>query len=416
MRKRRVVITGLGAVTPLGTSLDESWERLCRGESGIRPITHFDPSPLKCRIAGTVPDFDPLDFMDRKSTRRVDRMGQFLLAAALMALQDARFEVKRGQEYRVGTVGASALGACETFEKNHALVLSQRPQKVSPFFIVNMAANTMVGELAILSGAKGPQYFLQEACAAGTKALGTAAKLIEWDMVDACIVSAADAGITPAIMAGLDRLNALADPRWNQEPERASRPFDRERSGFVPSEGGGALIVEEYGHALRRGAPIYAEILGFGATCDAYHVTAPDPEGGSPARCMMMAIKEAGLSPEEIEYINAHGTSTPANDVMETKAIKGVFGEYAYQVPISSNKSEMGHLWGGAGAVETIFTIQTLVTGIIPPTINLENPDPQCDLDYVPNRARRKEVRTALKNSFGFGGINGCLVLKKLNE
>jgi len=416
MSRRRAVVTGLGAVTPLGTTLEESWKNLCQGKSGVRPITHFDSSRLKCRIAGTVPGFDPLDFLDKKTARRMDRMGQLLLAAAVMAMKDARFQVKGGQEYRVGTVGASALGACETLEKNMALVLSQKPQRVSPFFIVNLAANTAVGELAILSGAKGPQYFLQEACAAGTKAIGTAAKLIQRGIVDACIVSAADAGITPAIMTGLDRLNALADARWNEEPERASRPFDRDRSGFVPSEGAGSLVIEEYHHAIGRGAPIHAEVLGFGATCDAYHVTAPDPHGQAPAQCMMMALEDAGLSPQEIEYINAHGTSTPANDVMETMAIKKVFGEYAFQVPISSNKSEMGHLWGGAGAVEAIFTIMTMITGTIPPTINLENPDPLCDLDYVPNRSREREVRIALKNSFGFGGINGCLVLKKLEE
>ncbi len=415
MDKRKTVITGLGAVTPLGLTVEESWERLCCGKSGIRRIEHFDTSPLKCQIAGTIPDFDPLNHLDRKTARRVDRTGQLFLAAALMAIEDAHLEVKKGEEYQVGTVGASALGACETFEKNHALVLSGKSQKVSPFFIVNMAANTIVGELAIFLGARGPQYFLQEACAAGTKAIGTAARLVEWGHADAVIVSAADAGITPTVMAGLDKSNALADSRWNEQPERASRPFDRDRSGFVPSEGAGALVIEDYSHALKRGAHIYAEVGGFGATCDAYHVTAPDPEGRSAAQCMRLAIEDAGLSPGEIEYINAHGTSTPANDVTETLAIKEIFGSYAYRIPISSNKSMIGHLWGGAGAVEAIFTIKTMASGVIPPTINLEHPDPSCDLDYVPNKARRAQVSTALKNSFGFGGINGCLVLKKFS-
>jgi len=416
MNKRKAVITGLGAVTPLGLTVEESWEKLCQGKSGIRRIEHFDASPLRCQIAGTIPDFDPLNYLDRKTARRIERMGQLFLAAALMAVEDAHLKVKKGEENRVGTVGASALGACETFEKNHALVLSGKPGRVSPFFIVNMAANTMAGELAILLGAKGPQYFLQEACAAGTKAIGTGARLIEWGYVDAVIVSAADAGITPTVMAGLDKSNALADSKWNEQPEKASRPFDKDRSGFVPSEGAGALVMEEYSHALKRGARIYAEVIGFGATCDAYHVTAPHPEGEGAARCMKLAIEDASLSPEEIEYINAHGTSTPANDTMETKAIKKVFKDYAYRVPISSNKSMIGHLWGGAGMVETIFTVKTMDSGIIPPTINLEHPDPLCDLDYVPNEARKAQVHTALKNSFGFGGINGCLVLKKIDD
>ena len=412
MGKRKAVVTGVGAITPLGMTVEESWKNLCSGRSGIKPITHFDPSFLKCRIAGTIPDFDPLKFLDRKLAKRMDRMSQLSVSAALMAVEDARFSVQKVEEYRVGIVGASALGACETFERGCAMTFSGRPQRVSPFFVVNVAANTTAGELAILLGAKGPQYFLQEACAAGTKAIGTAAKLIEWNYADVVIVSAADAGVTPTVMAGLDKTNALADSRWNEEPQSASRPFDRDRSGFVASEGAGALVVEEYAHALNRGAHIYAEVAGFSATCDAHHVTAPDPEGRGAAQCMRLAIADAGLSCEEVEYINAHGTSTPANDVMETKVIKEVFGEYAYRIPVSSNKSMIGHLWGGAGAVEAIFTIKTLNTGIIPPTINLDHPDPLCDLDYVPNTSRRARVRIALKNSFGFGGINASLVLR----
>jgi 3-oxoacyl-[acyl-carrier-protein] synthase II len=414
--KRRVVITGMGAITPLAVGVEESWKKLCAGESGIKKITQFDASTLKCQIAGEVRDFDEKDFFETKNIRRTDRMLHFLLAAAKLAFEDGRFKVNPGEEYRVGVIAASAIGACKTFEKNHELVVKGFINKVSPHLVINLSANTAAGAVATFCHAKGPHHFLQEACAAGTNAIGLGFRIIQYGEADAMIVGGSDAGICATLMGSLDNLGALSSACWNDEPHRASRPFEKNRSGFVTSEGAGVLILEELNHARSRGAKIYAEIVGYGSTCDAYHPVAPLPDGESAMRCMELSIEDAGIAVEEIDYINAHGTSTPANDLTETIAIKKLFGVRAKTIKISSNKSMVGHLWAGAGAVEGIFAAKTLQEGIIPPTINMEEQDPECDLDYVPNHAINSEVRIALSNSFGFGGINSCILLKKYEE
>jgi 3-oxoacyl-[acyl-carrier-protein] synthase II len=414
--RRRVVVTGMGAVTPLAVGVEESWKKLCAGESGIKKITQFDASSLKCQVAGEVRDFDEKDFFETKNIRRTDRMLHFLVAASKLAFEDGHFGVNPDEEYRVGVIAASAIGACKTFEKSHELVVKGRINKVLPHLVINLSANTAAGAIASLCHARGPHHFLQEACAAGTNAIGLGFRTIRHGEADAMIVGGSDAGICATLMGSLDNLGALTSAHWNDEPHRASRPFEKSRNGFVTSEGAGVLILEELNHARSRGAKIYAEILGYGSTCDAYHPVAPLPSGESAARCMELSIKEAGIAPEEIDHINAHGTSTPANDLTETIAIKKLFGARAREIKISANKSMIGHLWAGAGAVEAIFAAKTLQEGVIPPTINLEEQDPECDLDYVPNHAINSDIRIALSNSFGFGGINGCIVLKKYEK
>ncbi|MGC8718760.1 MAG: beta-ketoacyl-[acyl-carrier-protein] synthase family protein [Thermodesulforhabdaceae bacterium] len=412
---RRPVITAMDLITPLGVGLDTSWERLIRGDSGISRITLFDPENHKIKIAGECREFHPDDFLDKKFIARYDRMFQLFVAVALLAAEKARITSHTAEDpYRLSVVGASAIGCPSTFEHNYRELIEKGPRKVSPFCVINAAGNPAAGEVARIFNAKGPQYFLQEACAAGTKAIGLASKLIKADVIDMAIVVGADAGITPTLMASLANLGAIADPKWNDVPEKASRPFDKLRSGFVPSEGAGCVIIEAFEHAVKRGATPLAEVAGFGATCDAYHPVSPEPSAESIVKCMRKALEDADLSPEDVDYINAHGTSTPLNDVAETRGIKEVFSERAYVVPISSNKSMIGHTWGAAGVIETIFSVKVMLEGLIPPTINLESPDPQCDLDYVPNIARKQKIRVVLKNSFGFGGINGSLVLRSL--
>jgi len=411
--KRRVVIAGMGAITPLAVGVEESWKKLCAGESGIKKITQFDPSPLKCQVAGEVTDFEAADFMEAKNVRRTDRLHQFMLAATKFALEDARFKVEPGREYRVGVIAATAIGACKTFEKNHELVIKGQIKRVSPNLVINLSANTAAGAMAALCQARGPHHFLMEACAAGTNAVGLGFRLIQHDEADVMIVGGGDAGICPTLMASLDNLGALSNARWNDEPHRASRPFEKNREGFVTSEGAGILLLEELEHAKAREAKIYAEILGYGSSCDAYHPVAPLPSGESARHCMALSIEDAGIKPEDIHYINAHGTSTPANDLTETIAVKKLFGSRAKKIKLSANKSMIGHMWAGAGAVEAIFAAKTLEKGIIPPTINLEESDPECDLDYVPNHAIKENLKIALSNSFGFGGINASIVLKK---
>jgi len=411
--KRRVVMTGIGAVTPLAVGAEDSWQKLLAGISGIKTITQFDASSLKCQIAGEVKYFLAKDFLDSKNVRRTDRMVHFLLAAAKMALKDANFKALPGQEYRVGVIAASAIGACRTFEVNHELVLKGRLKRVSPNLVINLSANTAGGLVAVLCNAKGPHHFLQEACAAGTNAIGMGLRCIQRNDADVMVVGGTDAGISATLISSLNNLNALAGSQWNGEPHRASRPFEKDRSGFVTSEGAGVILLEELDHARSRGAKIYAEVLGYASTCDAYHPVAPMPNGESAMRCMELSIEDAGVAIEEIDHINSHGTSTVANDLTETIAIKKLFGDRAKDLMITANKSMIGHMWGAAGAVEAIFTAKTLQEGIIPPTINLDNRDPECDLDYVPNSARESNVRTALSNSFGFGGINACIVLGK---
>ena len=413
--KRRVVITGMGAVTPLAVGVEKSWKKLCAGESGIKNITQFDASSLKCQVAGEVRDFSAEDFLKRKKVKRTDRFAHFLLAATKMAMEDSQLIIASNEEYRAGVIAATAIGACKAFEANHELIVKGLMKNVTPYLVINLSANTAAGEMASMCGARGTHHFLQEACSAGTNAIGLGFRAITYGEAEVIIAGGSDAGISPTLMASLVNLGALATS-WNDQPHKSSRPFDKKRNGFVSSEGSGVLILEEIEHARARDAKIYAEILGYGSTCDAYHAVAPLPTGESALRCMELSIEDAGIKPEEIEYINAHGTSTIANDETETLAIKKLFGPRAKEIMISANKSMIGHMWGAAGAVEGIFTAKSLQEGIIPPTINLDEADPKCDLDYVPHKARRSDIRFALSNSFGFGGINASLVFKKYEE
>jgi len=410
--KRRVVVTGVGMITPLGVGVEKNFSSLCQGQSGIGPITHFNAAPLGCQIAGEVKDFHPLDYMDSKFLRRFDPFIQYGIAAAKMAMADSGLKINTENEDSVGVIMGAAVGAYTFFEYSHNFVVQGQLEKVPPFLIVNAAGNMLAGVIAMQFGAKGPHHLVMDACAAGTNAIGLGFKLIQQGEADAMIVGGADAPITASIIASLDTLGALSSSRA-RAPDKASRPFDRERNGFVPGEGSGVLILEALDIAEKRKAGIYGEIIGYGNNCDAFHYTSPSADGKGPAKCMELAIHDAGINTTDVDYINAHGTSTLINDMTETKAIKSVFGEHAKRLAISSNKSAIGHLFGAAGAVEAIFTLLAMTNGIIPPTINQEFSDPECDLDYVPNKSREALVTTALSNSFGFGGVNGTLVFRK---
>jgi 3-oxoacyl-[acyl-carrier-protein] synthase II len=405
----------MGAVTPLAVGVEESWKKLCAGHSGIKRITQFDASSLKCQVAGEVQGFNAEDFVTPKKAKRTDRFVHFLLAAAKMAMEDSNLTIRPDEEYRTGVIAATAIGSCKTFEQNHELIVQGRIKQVTPYLVINLSANTAAGEMAAMCRARGTHHFLQEACSAGTNAIGLGFRAIIHGEAEIMLVGGADAGISPTLMASLDNLGAIATS-WNDQPHKASRPFEKRRNGFVTSEGSGVLVLEELKHAKDRGARIYAEIIGYGSTCDAYHAVAPIPSGEGAVKCMELGIEEAGITIHEIGYINAHGTATVANDETETLAIKKLFGPRAQEIMISANKSMIGHMWGAAGAVEGIFTAKTLQDGIIPPTINLDEADPKCDLDYVPHKARRKDVQFALSNSFGFGGINASLVFRKYKE
>ena len=405
----------MGALTPLAIGVQESWKKLCAGESGIKNVTQFDASSLKCQVAGEVRDFLAEDFLRRKKIRRADRFAHFILAATKMAIEDSQLKVNSGDEYRAGVIAATAIGSCKTFEANHELIVQGHMKNVTPYLVINLSANTAAGEMAVMCGARGPHHFLQEACSAGTNAIGLGFRAIKHGEAEVMIVGGSDAGISPTLMASLDNLGAIATS-WNDQPHRASRPFEKNRNGFVTSEGSGVLILEELEHAKARGAKIYTEIVGYGSTCDAYHAVAPLPSGESAVKCMELGIEEAGIKPEQIEYINAHGTSTIANDETETIATKKLFGKRAKDIMMSANKSMIGHMWGAAGAVEGIFTAKTLQEGVIPPTINLDEPDPKCDLDYVPHQSRRSNIQYALSNSFGFGGINASIVFRRFED
>lgn len=408
--KRRVVVTGLGAVTPLGTGVERSWQALCAGQSGIGRITRFDARGFSTQIAGEVRDFCAEDFMAKKLVHRTSRFQHFALAASQMALEDAHLEITPESSHRIGVGLGTTVGGIDSLLTAQEQLSKGEQGKISPFFIPAFMLSMAAGQVSILLGLRGPSFASTTACAAGTHAIGDAFRLIQRGEADAMLAGGAETGILPLMVCGLGMIRALSSR--NQEPERASRPFDRDRDGFVVGEGGAVLVLEELDHALDRGARVYAEIIGYGANSDAYHITAPSPGGEGAARCMALALRDAGISPSEVDYINAHGTSTRLNDTLETVAIKKVFGEHARTVMVSSNKSMIGHLWGAAGAVEAVFTVLALYQGMIPPTINYENPDPECDLDYVPHRARKARVRVALSNSFGFGGTNGVLVLK----
>jgi 3-oxoacyl-[acyl-carrier-protein] synthase II len=411
--KRRVVVTGMGMVTPLGVGTEASWQALCRGKSGVGPVTHFDASQFRTRIAGEVKDFNPHDFIDRKLVRRGDRFIHFALAAARMALEDAKLKITSANDERVGVSVGTAMGGIESIEKNHELLIKGKRQQISPFFVPSFLGNMATGQVAITFGAKGANMCTVTACASGTHAIGDAAIVIQRGDVDAMIAGGTEAAIRPLVFAGLDPLKVMS--ARNDAPEKASRPFDKGRDGFIIGEGAGMVILEELESAQKRGAKIYGEVLGYGLNSDAYHITAPDPEGAGAASCMRLALEDAGISPDRVDYINAHGTSTELNDLSETRAIKSVFGERSHKIPISANKSMMGHMWAGAGVIEAIASLLTIRDGIIPPTINYETPDPECDLDYVPNEARKAEVNIVLSNSFGFGSTNGCLILGKFS-
>jgi 3-oxoacyl-[acyl-carrier-protein] synthase II len=410
--KRRVVITGLGAVTPLATGVEESWRKLCQGKSGVARITKFDTSGFNVQIAAELKDFHPEDFLDKKKIRRTDPFIQYALVAARMAVDDAGFTINGNNDSRVGVVLGSCAGGMNMYEKSLCALCNEGPERVSPFFIPGFIANMAVGEVSMDFGARGPSKCVVTACATGNNCIGDAFRLIQYDEADAMIAGGSDAYILPIAIAGFDRMRTLS--RRNSEPEKASRPFDKDRDGFIIGEGAGVVILEEMESAIRRGAKIYAELIGYGSNIDSFHITEPDWE--NQARCLKLALSDAAISPADVEYINAHGTSTVLNDVSETKAIKAALGEHSRKVPISSNKSMFGHLLGAAGAVEAIFTILTIRDGIIPPTLNCDTPDPECDLDYVPNIARKALVNIALSNSFGFGGINATLVFKKFKE
>ncbi|WP_026961717.1 beta-ketoacyl-ACP synthase II [Alicyclobacillus herbarius] len=409
--KRRVVITGLGAVTPLGNDVSTFWDNLVAGRSGISRIESFDVSNLPVQIAGQVKEFEVEKYLDPKEARRIDRFAQFAIAAAAQALKDSGLDINGENADRVGVYIGSGIGGIQTLLENHIVLRERGPRRVSPFMIPMMIANMASGHVSILTGARGPNSASVSACATSTNAIGDAYKIIERGAADAMLAGGSEAAIVDLAIAGFANMKALSTR--NDEPTRASRPFDKDRDGFVMSEGAGVLMLESLEHALARGARIYAEIVGYGMSGDAYHITATPPDGSGAYRAMREALRDAGLRPEDVDYINAHGTSTELNDKSETLAIKELFGEHAYRLAISSNKSMIGHMLGAAGGVEAVATVKTLVEGILPPTINYETPDPECDLDYVPNQARQAQPRVAMSNSFGFGGHNAAIILKK---
>jgi len=409
---RRVVVTGLGLVTPLGTGVEKTWNALCAGESGIRRITRFDPSGYDAQIAGEVTDFDPARFIEKKEIKKMDTFIHYAVGAAQLAVEDAGLKVAPEEATKVGVYIGSGIGGLGSIEHYHDVLKEKGPGRVSPFFIPMTIINLASGQVAIRIGAKGPNSCAVTACATGNHCIGDAYRLIQRGDADVMVAGGAEAAVTPLGVAGFASAKALSFR--NDEPTRASRPFDKDRDGFVLGEGAGVVVIEELEHARRRGARIYGEVAGYGMNSDAYHITAPPEEGEGAVRCMELALKDAGIGKEQIGYINAHGTSTMA-DAIETHAIKTVFCERAYGIPVSSTKSMTGHLLGAAGGIEAVFSILALFHGILPPTINLENPDPACDLDYVPNKARPVAIKAALSNSFGFGGVNACLIFKRVD-
>ena len=408
---RRVVITGVGLVTPLGIGVEETWQGLCAGKSGIGEITRFDASEYETRIAGEVRGFKPEDFLPKKEAKRLEPHISYSIAAAGMALEDSGLKINRANAHRVGVLTGCGLGGLAMLERTNRVLETRGPRRVSPFYIPMIIGNMAPGMISIQFGAKGPNSSVATACAAGAHAIGDAVNIIKRGAADAMIAGGVESVITPTCIAGFNAMKALSTR--NDDPQKASRPFDRDRDGFVVGEGSGILILETLEAALERGAKIYAEIIGYGMSGDAYHMTSPPPDGEGAARCMAAALRDAGLEPAAIDYINAHGTSTQLNDLFETRAVKNVFGESARSLMISSTKSMTGHLLGGAGGIETVFTALALQRGVVPPTINLENPADECDLDYVPGVARQAAIRVAMTNSFGFGGTNASLILKR---
>jgi 3-oxoacyl-[acyl-carrier-protein] synthase II len=409
--KRRVVVTGLGLITPLGTGIQKTWEGICKGASGIDRITTFDASEFPVQIAGEVKDFNAEDFIERKEIKKMDVFIQYALSAGSMAIEDAGLKITEENADRVGVIVGAGIGGIQTIERYHSVLLENGQRRISPFFIPMLITNLAAGQISMRFGARGPNSCVTTACAAGTHAIGDSFKIIQRGDADAMIAGGSESAITPLTIAGFANMKALSSR--NDSPQKASRPFDVERDGFVIAEGAGIIVLEELEVALARRAKIYAEVIGYGMTADAYHMTAPDPEGRGVVNCMRVALRDAGIAPEAVNYINAHGTSTPYNDKHETSAIKHVFGEHVHQLAVSSTKSMTGHLLGAAGGVEAAFCALALSEGIVPPTINYEHPDRECDLDYVPNHARHIDLENVISNSFGFGGTNACIVLKK---
>jgi 3-oxoacyl-[acyl-carrier-protein] synthase II len=408
---KRVVITGLGVISPVGIGKENYWRALIQGQSGIDRLTRFDPSSYDSKIAGEVKDFEPEQYLDRKEIRRMDRFTQFGVAAAKLAVDDAALALDRENLQSIGVVIGSGIGGIQTLCDQHSVLLNKGPNRVSPVFIPMMISNMAAGQIAICLGPKGPNITVVTACASGANAIGEAFKMLQRGAADVILAGGAETPIVPIAMAGFCSMKAMSTS--NEEPQRASRPFDKNRDGFVISEGAGVLVLETLDHASARGARIYGEVVGYGCTADGYHITAPEPEGVEAARTIRLALEDAGILPDQVDYINAHGTSTELNDKIETLAIKKVFGDYASKVPISSIKSMIGHSMGAAGALEAIACVLSVNTDWVPPTINYEQPDQDCDLDYVPNQARQFPVKVVISNSFGFGGHNAVLAFKK---
>jgi len=411
---RRVVITGMGLITPLGIGIENTWVALCAGKSGIAEITRFDVSGYQTKIAAEVKGFNAQDFIPKKDAKRNELFISYALAATRMALEDAGLEINDSNSNRIGVVTGCGLGGLGIMEDTILTVATKGPKRVSPFFIPMMIGNMAPGMISIHFGAKGPNLSIATACAAGAHAIGDSFKMVQSGTVDAMITGGTEAVVSATAVAGFNAMKALS--RRNDEPEKASRPFDRDRDGFVIGEGSGILILEALDYALERGADIYAEMVGFGLTGDGYHMTSPPPDGNGAVRCMQAALDDAGLAAGQVDYINAHGTSTELNDLYESRAVKTVFKDHAYQVAISSTKSMTGHLLGGAGGIETVFTALSVYHDMMPPTINYENQAAECDLDYVPNTARKAPVNVAMTNSFGFGGTNATLIVKKYSD
>ncbi len=409
--RRRVVITGLGAVTPIGTGKEKFWEGLISGKNGIGPVTHFDAAAHDCKIAAEVKDFNPEEHINKKDARRMDRFTQFAVAASILAHKDSGLDLEKEDRTRIGVLIGSGIGGIGTLEEACRTLIDKGPSRLSPFTVPMMIANMAAGQAAITLGLKGPNTCVVTACATGSHAIGDATEVIRRDEADLMFAGGAEAAITRLAMASFDAAKTMSTR--NDDPAHACRPFDKDRNGFVMGEGAGVVVLEELNHALSRGATIYAEVVGYGLTGDAYHITAPAPGGEGAVRSMQMALKDAGLAPEAIDYINAHGTSTELNDKTETAAVKAVFGQHAYKLAMSSTKSMTGHLLGAAGGIEAIATALAIKEDLMPPTINYQNPDPECDLDCVPNTARKREVNAAMSNSLGFGGHNATLILKK---
>jgi len=414
MSRRRIVITGVGAVTSFGVEKEDLWSALVAGKSGIRKISNFDASDFKVRIASEVADWHPAQYLDKKLARHLDRFAQFALVAAIKAVEDSGIDFSRIDPFRAGVIVGSGIGGLIEIETQHSRLLKLGPSRISPFMIPKLMVNAASGQISIMYGLKGPNIAVATACASGSHAIGDAFKVIQSDEADVIVSGGAEAALTPMGLGGFAAMRALSCR--NEAPEKASRPFDLDRDGFVLGEGAGVVVLEELETAKKRGAHIYTEMLGYGMSGDGWHITAPDPEGSGPSSAMRSALKDARISPQDVKYINAHGTSTPLNDEIETKAIKKVFGPSAHDLAVSSTKSMLGHLLGASGGVEMVITALALEHGVMPPTINYETPDPKCDLDYVPNTAREESISLAMSNSFGFGGHNASLIVGKFDH